>query len=178
MGAIRLPEPVKAICGVLFHPGADLACVEDALGPVLGAADLRSEVWDFDFAAHYDSETGPNVQRAFLAFDELMDPGDLAATKVRTNQLEAELAAALGCGVPRPVNLDPGYVDLARLVLATTKDRAHRVYLGLGVHAEVTLTYRRSGFEPWEWTYSDYRTEPYLAFFQQVRARYVEQRRG
>lgn len=178
MVAISLHEPVKAICGVLFHPGVEPARVEDALAPVFGAVDLRSDVWDFDFTTHYESETGPNIQRAFLAFDELMDPGDLAAAKVRTNQIELDLAAALDCHVPRPVNLDPGYVDLARLVLASARDRDHRVYLGRGIYAEATLRYCRSGFVPWEWTYPDYRTRPYLAFFEQVRARYVEQRRG
>jgi len=178
MGAISLPEPVKAVCGVLFHSGVELASVEEALAPAFGAVDLRSDVWDFDFTTHYESETGPNIQRALLAFDELMDPGHLAAAKVHTNQLELDLAAVLDCDAPRPVNLDPGYVDLARLVLASARDRDHRVYLGRGIYGEATLRYCRGRLEPWEWTYPDYRTGPYLAFFEQVRARYVEQRRG
>ena len=75
----------------------------------------------------------------------------------------------------RRVNLDPGYVDQAKLVLATTKDRQHRLYLGRGIYGEVTLRFTGGRFEPWEWTYPDYRTPEYRVFFETVRRRYRQQ---
>jgi hypothetical protein len=70
--------------------------------------------------------------------------------------------------------LDPGYVTLAKMVLATTKDFAHRLYLGDGIYAESTLRFRKKQFEPWEWTYPDYRTDEYREFFGRVRECYKD----
>jgi hypothetical protein len=77
---------------------------------------------------------------------------------------------------PRPVNLDPGCVSAGKLVLATTKDREHRIYLSEGIYAEVTLTYRKNGFRPVATTYPDYRSEAYLAFFNEVRRMHMAAR--
>ena len=91
------------------------------------------------------------------------------------NSLEKGLADAQ-YAVPRPINIDPGYVTPAKLVLATTKDRAHRIYLGRGIYAEVTLTYAKKAFQSMPWTYPDYRSEPYRRFFEQVRRDALEMR--
>jgi hypothetical protein len=80
-------------------------------------------------------------------------------------------------GSRRRINLDPGYVDLSKLVLATTKNHQHRLYLGQGVYGEVTLRFTRKSFRPWEWTYPDYRSEHYVQFFNEVRNTYLEQLR-
>jgi hypothetical protein len=86
--------------------------------------------------------------------------------------------AGAGLPAPRPINLDPGCIALSKLVLATTKDQAHRIYLGRGIYAEITLTYLNGAFRPMPWTYPDYRTEPYRRFFEQVRADLLEGQRG
>ena len=91
--------------------------------------------------------------------------------------MEQRLAAKLTDGPARPVNLDMGYVDGGKLVLATTKDYAHRLYLGAGIYGEVTLRWRAGAFEPWEWTYPDYRSGHYREFFAQVRAACLAERR-
>ncbi len=135
-----------------------------------------SGVMDFDFTDYYTAEMGAGLKRAFLAFAEPFDAGLLAETKVWTNALEREFAAPER-PVPRPVNLDPGYLDPLRLVLATTKDFPHRVYLGQGIYAEVTLQYARGDFEPMPWTYRDYRTPAYREFFRSVRADLLARRR-
>ncbi len=104
------------------------------------------------------------------------DPGRLAEIKRLTGLLEAEFAAP---GLPpRPVNIDPGFVDEARLVLATAKDRGHRLYLGQGVYAEVTLSFSGGQFTPLPWTYPDYASAEYREFFAGVRERLREQRRA
>ena len=81
-------------------------------------------------------------------------------------------------GQRRRVNLDPGYVSLSKMVLATTKDYSHRIYLGQGIYAEVTLHYRHGAFHPWEWTYPDYASQRYLDIFGHIRDIYVAQLRS
>ena len=135
-----------------------------------GPAARSSEVIRFDFTVYYEPEMGPNLLRKFLAFERPVDAAELAGIKLWTNALEDRFAAEPGFAVRRPINLDPGYVAPSKLVLATTKDHAHRIYLGQGIHAEVTLTFLKGAFEPMPWTYPDYRTEAYRRFFEQVRA--------
>jgi len=113
--------------------------------------------------------------RVLWSFETLLAPEALASVKRQTNTLERAFASWDGQGWRRRVNLDPGYVDLAKLVLATTKDRQHRLYLGQGMYAEVTLRFTGGHFVPWEWTYPDYRTPEYLSFFDTVRQRYRQQ---
>ena len=78
----------------------------------------------------------------------------------------------------RSVNIDPGYLDLAKVVLFSTKDYSHRIYLDKGIYAEVTLFYKDNRFNPWPWTYPDYRTSEYLGIFKSIREIYKRQRSG
>ena len=177
MGEARPSLPVKLICGVLAGRGEwlDAACplLERELGPI----DLSSETWPFDFTDYYEKEMGPGLLRRFYSFRELMNPEHLVDVKHATNRLEKVLSGKLSGGPPRPVNLDPGYVCGSKLVLASTKDYSHRIYLRAGIFAEVTLRWRSGKFEPLEWTYPDYRTERYLECFSRVRGIYMEQLR-
>jgi hypothetical protein len=119
---------------------------------------------------------GPNLLREFLSFRDLIPPDRIAAIKRETNGIEQELASALKAPAPRPVNLDPGYLSASKVVLATTKDYAHRLYLADGIYAEVTLNYCDGRWQPRPWTYPDYRTDAYAGFFAQMRKLYLEQR--
>ena len=177
MGSIETARPVKLICGVLANSRDDLERVRHALERPFGPVDVQSDTWPFTYTAYYNDETGPDILRTFYAFQELIDPGDLAAAKIQTNAIEEELAHGLGLPVPRPVNLDPGYVDKAKLVLATTKDYSHRIYVGDGIYAEVTLHFQKGRFEAWPWTYPDYRSDDYTSFLGKVRQRYIEEQR-
>jgi hypothetical protein len=120
---------------------------------------------------YYEREMGRGLTRAYLGFDSLRSMSDLAAVKHTTNQLETQWAV----GERRQVNLDPGYLDHAKVVLATTKDYSHRLYLGGGMYAEVTLQYRNKSYQPWDWTYPDYRQPAALDFFNQLREVYKMQ---
>ncbi|MFP4055592.1 MAG: DUF4416 family protein [Candidatus Brocadiia bacterium] len=177
MGDIREPRPVKLFVGLLAGREAWLGAAGERLAPCFGAVDLRSSLIPFDHTDYYEPQMGPGLLRQFVACQPLVDPGELATIKLRTNALEAELAEELEADVPRPVNLDPGYLDDAKLVLATTKNYSHRIYIGQGIYAEVTLTWHHGAWQPTPWTYRDYRSEPYRAFFAEARARYLEQRR-
>jgi len=177
MGLIHIPPPVKLIVGLLAQDPAWFDRVQGFLQPHYGEVDLASEVWPFDYTDYYTPEMGPNLQRQFLAFERLIDPAELVDVKLFTNDLEAQWAEPREGKLARRFNLDPGYVSLSKLVLATTKDHQHRLYLGRGIYAEVTLRFHRHAFQPWEWTYPDYGSEPYRQWFATVRARYREQLR-
>jgi hypothetical protein len=171
VGQAREHRPVKLIVGVFTAREELLGAVRAELCESYGTVDHVSPIWPFDFTSYYAEEFGENLLRQFLTFAELIDPARLPEIKLFTNSLESQLASQ----GKRQANLDPGYVDLSKLVLATTKNHQHRIYLGRGIYAEVTLRFTRRSFRSWEWTYPDYRTEDYVQFFNEVRATYLEQ---
>jgi hypothetical protein len=121
---------------------------------------------------------GSPLLRQFIAFARPIDPGDLAAIKHETNDLEAQLAAsepARRLAVTRPINLDPGCLEPSKLVLATTKNFSHRVYLGQAIYAEATLAYRSGRWQPWPYTYPDYASGRYFPFLTAVRNHLLSQ---
>jgi hypothetical protein len=175
MGTPRPPEPVTLVVGMLSGRPELLDAAETRLADRYGPVDVRSPLIDFVFTDYYEREMGTGLRRRFVSFGRTIDPGRLAEIKRSTNALEAALAGEAGA-VARPVNLDPGYVCGGKLVLASTKDRAHRIYVGEGIYAEVTLVWRKGRFVPLETTYPDYRSGPYLAFFTRARQRHLATR--
>lgn len=175
MGEIKLSLPVKLIVGMISGDRGlfNVACSK--LSRRYGSVDFESDVSPFDYTDYYAREMGPNLMRKFVAFEQLIDPADLAKIKLFTNQLEHKLAVYRDEIMTRRINLDPGYVTDSKLVLATTKNHQHRIYLGKGIYAEVTLRFRKGTFEPWEWTYPDYRTKGYISFFNSIRKIYRQQ---
>ncbi len=174
MGTAREPAPVKLIASLLTGDVDMLPKVRAALARAFGPTDLESEILPFDHTDYYAAEFGSALQRQFVTFERLIAPEDLPAVKRQTNEMERALAQE----GRRRVNIDPGYVSLSKLVLATTKDHAHRLYLGQGIYGEVTLAYQQGRFRPWPWTYSDYASDSYCALFLEIRKRYKAQIRG
>ncbi|HPC93625.1 MAG TPA: DUF4416 family protein [Sedimentisphaerales bacterium] len=172
------PNPVKYIVGILACDARSLQAARDAVASDLGPLDLVSDIWPFDKTDYYRDQTGPAILRQFVSIEPLGDPGDLARVKHRTNRIEQELAAMLARPYPRPVNLDPGIIEPSKLVLATTKNYAHRVYIGAKMYAEVTLVFDRGAWCPLPYTYPDYRQQTYFDFFSQVRGRLLQQRKS
>jgi Domain of unknown function (DUF4416) len=134
--------------------------LEHAYGPV----GLASDAFAFHHTSYYSGEMGVNLRKQLLAFERLIAPDTLPDIKRHTNALESELAATRAYPEERPLNLDPGYLVLGKFLLATTKDQQHRIYLRDGIFAEVTLRYQAGSWEPWPWTYADYR-EPFVQEF-------------
>ena len=134
-----------------------------------GPIALASDAFDFTETDYYAATMGTDLKKQFLAFERLIDPAMLADIKRQTNEWEVEYAALGRHAEPRPLNLDPGYITPAKLVLASTKDHAHRIYLRDGIYAEVTLAYRQRQWQPLEWTYPDYRRDDYQRFFTRCR---------
>jgi len=179
MGHIRPPRRVKLICGMIGPDHDLMRRAAKMTTHAFGEIDLTSEVWAFNATDYYEVEMGPDLKRWFVSFRELISPERIAEIKRLTMATETRLAEeCLRPASQRVVNLDPGYVDLSKLVLATTKDHAHRIYLDRGIYAEVTLRFHQGRWTPWPWTYPDYAAETYHAFFVQVRQRLVEQLHG
>jgi hypothetical protein len=178
MWELKEPRGVKLIIGILAADRQCLDAATDAIEGKFGKADFVSDVWPFEQTDYYKRETGGSIVRQFVSIDRLIDPGELASIKHQSNELEQELASRLAANVPRPVNLDPGIVEPSKLILASTKNYSHRIYIGQKIYAEVTLVFDKGRWRPFEYTYPDYRQQYYFDFFDKVRGRLVEQLRN
>ena len=172
MGNLVLPEQAKLFCGLLLSPCCDIDTVHKALEDRFGSIDSASEIIPFDFTDYYTPEMGPGLRRQFVSFEKTIIMDSLAKIKTLTNALEEEWAKK----ERRRVNIDPGYLALYQIVLASTKKFFHRIYLSDGIHAEITLHYRK-GWNAFEWTFPDYQTEMAIAYFTKLREIYAKQRR-
>lgn len=175
MGKVKKHQPVKLIAGLIIAEMDILSEVEQKLIDQFGKIDFESELLPFDYTDYYEPEMGEKLMRKFVSFERLLDPGEIAQAKLFTNELEAKFLFPNTTN--RRVNIDPGYITFAKLVLVTTKDHAHRIYLRDGIFAEITLAFRNKTFSSCEFTYPDYRTESYIAIFNQIRNIYRRQLR-
>ena len=177
MGSIRPFNPVKLFVGVLVSDSTWIPKVEQTLSEEFGSVDLRSETIPFTFSDYYRRETGGSILRIFFSFERLIEAEQLPASKHKTNSLETSLATEPS-NVTRPVNLDPGYVEHSKVVLASTKNFYHRIYLGRGIFGEVTMHFKNTGFQFFPWTYPDYQSLEYQKFFLELRSIYRKQLRS
>lgn len=171
MGKINKHFPVKLIAGFIFKDENSLKLAERRLIARFGKLDFESKIIPFIHTSYYEKEFGKDLRRKFISFDKLIAPDKLSSIKIFTNKVEKKLSV----GASRMINIDPGYLDLAKLVLATTKNFAHRIYLNKGIYAEVTLLYKDQKFCPLEWTYPDYKTNEYSQAFLAIRGLYAKQ---
>jgi hypothetical protein len=175
MWDLQNPKPVKLIIGILAADEISLATAIKIISKSFGLIDLSSDVWPFTQTDYYKDELGPNALRQFVTLEKLIDPGKLAQIKHDTNSLEQQLADSLKLSLPRPVNLDPGFIEPSKLILASTKNFSHRIYIGNKMFAEVTLMYEKGSWRHFEYTFPDYRQPCYQDFLSKVRNRLLEQ---
>jgi hypothetical protein len=178
MWELKEPSPVKLIVGILAANENCLQAAVEALTAEFANLDLQSDIWPFTQTDYYNSQIGENILRQFVSIDEPIDPGSLPDIKHQTNKLEQKLAAKLNIDLPRPVNLDPGIIEPSKLVLATTKNYSHRIYIGQKMYAEVTLIFDKGTWQPLPYTYPDYEQQCYHDFFDKVRTRLLQQLRS
>jgi hypothetical protein len=167
MGIAKKPHEVKLFAGLLAQ-SSRISEVEDILQKNWGTIDRRSEVRPFIFSRYYDEELGSKPMRWFCSFEKFNDPEEIREIKIQSNQIEIENVQ----NDLRQWNIDPGYVDLDKVVLVSTKPASYRVYLGKGIHAQSTLFYEKKTFCPWLWTYPDYREAFAIQFFNEVRKQF------
>ena len=165
MAEIRTAQQTLPFAGLIFAPAfeVDIAAeLEEIFGPVV----LKSPCIPFKHTEYYNDEMGDNLNRQWVAFNDLILPDTLVELKHKTNETEKKYLNKNG---GRMVNIDPGAISLSNLILASTKNYSHRIYLGKGIYAEVTLIYKQEHFMPLDWTYPDYREETALLFFTEAR---------
>lgn len=171
MGKIKTPEKAKLICGMITSSKNFFKNAEEKLSLKFGKIDFESEVLPFVHTDYYESEFGKNLLRKFISFEELINQDNSAEIKIFTNKTEEEFSV----DKKRKINLDAGIITLSKLILFSTKDYYHRIYLNKGIYAEITLFFKDKTYQPFPWTYPDYKTQEYINIFNQIRKIYSEQ---
>lgn len=166
MAKIREPEKALALVGFICGRDFDLATIAPDIASRLGRASLRSEAKPFNQTDYYGPEMGGDLVRQWWVFETPVMPDELLGLKIWSNSIEEKNQNEKN---GRRVNADPGLITLNSLILASTKNYSHRIYLGQGIYAETTLIYRHNRFQSLDWTYPDYKTEDTLAFFSLAR---------
>lgn len=170
MSTPRPPKPARLVIGVLTADKRLMPPVAKTLSERFGPVELMSAWMPFEYTEYYTAEMGAPLHRRVFSFKKLIRQADLAAVKVFTNALEREYLADDG---GRRVNIDPGYMALERFVLATGKNFTHRIYIGGGIYADLTLIYAKGRFQRLPWTYPDYADRPMITLLEQIRRRYA-----
>jgi len=163
------PKPAKLVIGFFLKEKRLGIRVVKTLTDKYGAVDLVSSWFPFNFTNYYNDEMGTPLFRRLVAFKQLIHQVSLADIKLFTNDLEHEHSI----DGKRMVNIDPGYLLHERFVLATGKNFSHRIHIGKGIYADLTLIYTKGGFKPLPWTYPDYASENIMTFLKQVRKKYM-----
>jgi len=172
MSKPRVPQPVKLIASVFSQTRELVAIVMEELSKKFGRTDFISEILPFEFTSYYKREMGDGLVRRFFSFHKMVLPQALPHIKLYTNRIEGEFSDHSG---NRRVNIDPGYISLGHIILATGKGYAHRPYLRYGIYADLTLIYRDKSFHTLDWTYPDYSTEEIIELMNTIRRTYVFQ---
>ena len=171
------PKPfprVKLVCGVIFRKEKALDAAEVRLSEAFGPADVKSPIFGFDCTEYYAKEMGPGLKRVFMGFGRLVEPDSLSRTKLLTNRMEQELRVESEEAF-RIVNLDPGFLTAAALIMATAKDFSHRIPLRDGIYAHLEFLFTKTGIRFLDWTYPDFRKDEYREFFLEARRAYLRQ---
>ena len=171
---IKKVDKVKLFSGFIFADPSILDKVISILIKKYGPIDLHSQIFDFTQTNYYKKEMGSNLKKTFVSFKKLIPREKIADVKIFTNKIEDKLALKKN----RQINIDPGYVSLPNVALATTKDYQHRIYIGKGIYLENTLRFKKGIYDDWEWTYPDFQTKEYKMYFFEVLKLYKKQLRG
>jgi hypothetical protein len=170
MGDIRPTKPAKLFAGLLSNDPDLMKRAAVLLAEAFGQVETVTETWPFDSTDYYTPEMGSDLLRQFVSFVPTIHPHRLADIKRQTNELEKQICTDAAADPNfRLVNIDPGYLTLSKMILATTKDYSHRIYLSQGIYAETTLHYESGNWTAWPWTYPDYAAGHYFPFFTTLR---------
>jgi hypothetical protein len=169
MSVPQTPKPAKLVIGIITIEVKIIENLVTELASQFGQIDLVSPWMQFNYTAYYEPEMGSPLFRRVFAFKPLISQGDLSAFKLATNRMEHHYSQK----GRRRVNIDPGYMLRERFVLASGKNFSHRVYIGGGIYADLTLIYQKGSFQKLPWTYPDYSDDGMLKFLEQVRNKYI-----
>jgi len=174
MGKIMRPQPVKLFVGIICARIEMLPGVVNELADRFGSVDSHSDVFPFNCTDYYKKQMGSPLWRQFCSFSNLIAPAEIGTIKISTNKIEARLASEQE-KVERPMNLDPGYIELAKIVLASTKNFYHRILIADGIYGEVTMHFEEGRWKPFPWTFPDFESGSYDSYFTRLRKIYKSQ---
>jgi hypothetical protein len=169
MSIPQKPKPAKLVIGLIMKDRTLFEPLGAELSADFGSVDMISSWLRFDYTSYYEPEMGRPLYRRLLAYKKLISQDELAEIKLTTNRLEQTCMQ----DDKRRVNIDPGYLLYERFVLASGKNFSHRIYIGSGIYADLTLIYQKGRFEKLPWTYPDYADEPMQEFLTRVRNKYA-----
>lgn len=158
-------EKAVLFTGLLFHDEIYLNEARQRLLNLFGKILFESPTFDWDYSEYYRAELGWPIKRSFIFFDGLINSETLPDIKLLTREIERSLSK----DGRRAINIDPGYLTLSKVVLASTKNYSHRIYMGKGIFAEVTLIFRNKRYRPHLFTYRDYASDSYIDIFMKAR---------
>ncbi len=165
------PIPVKLFCGVLYSDEQLLNDSRLLLVEKYGEIDYQGDQFNFEISEYYRPEMGWPIYRRFWAFETLINPNEIARLKIECNEIEDQLTVAGN----RKVNLDPGYMDYDKIVLASAKYNGQKIYLDYGIYADLTLRYEKGNFYPYPWSFPDFKNGQYNQTFLRIREIYKVQ---
>lgn len=168
---IQSTPKVKCIMGIIYANDSELSACLLHLEHIFGPADLISEVYDFNVTDYYENEMGKTLKRQFIAYEKLIEAQQISEIKRMSNIIETDYAKA---GL-RSINLDPGYLDMDKFVLASAKYGRQKIYLDKGIYADPTLFFYKKEFHAYEWSFPDFTAGTYNEFFIQARSLYKRQ---
>lgn len=163
------PKLAKLVIGIFLNDKRLFGRLAPELAATFGSLDVISSWIRFDYTNYYESEMGSPLFRRLMSFQMLIEQEDLANIKISTNRLEEKYSR----DGRRNVNIDPGYILHERFVLASGKNYTHRIYIGHGIYADLTLIYQKGAFQRLSWTYPDYADKPIMAFLTNIRNKYI-----
>jgi len=169
MSIPKPPKSAKLVAGIILKEKWLFEPLLDDLAMKFGPVDIISSWFEFDYTSYYEAEMGSPLLRRMIAFNILIKQKDLAEIKNATNDIELKYSKK----GKRAANIDPGYMLCERFVLATGKNYTHRIYIGNGIYADLTLIYQKNGFKKLPWTYPDYADDNMLAYLKNVRDKYI-----
>lgn len=175
MGIQKPHKPVKLIISIIFKNIYHFDEAKSEVTKKFGEIDFESELLPFNHTNYYEKEFGSNLSRKIISFKNLIKPEILPDIKIFTNNIEKKMANIEKSILKRVVNIDPGFLDENKLILATTKNYFHRIYIRDGIFEEVTLYYSNKKFNGFFWTYPDYKSETYTSIFDSIRKIYKNQ---
>jgi hypothetical protein len=165
MGTVKPPELALLFVSTLYRDATIFDQSKKILERKFGDILYANPPLPWDYSSYYRNEIGEQLYRQIIFFKNIVDPGLLADIKLKTNEIES----ALSLDGRRRINLDPGYLTSAKVVLASTKNYAHRLYLGKGIYGEITLIYKDETYSPHIFTYRDYQDKSHIDIFLKAR---------
>ncbi|MCF7832710.1 MAG: DUF4416 family protein [Candidatus Marinimicrobia bacterium] len=168
---IQTTPKVKCIFGLIYANDSKLSACIRHLETVYGPFDIVSEEFPFNITDYYESEMGSALKRKFISFINLIEPQQLAEIKRISNIIERSYLKEKR----RSINLDPGYLDMDKFILASAKYGRQKIYLGKGIYADPTLYYFKKEFHPYAWSFPDFSSGIYNEYFEKVRSQFKQQ---